>query len=409
MMNINAFFKALKLRKIATLLLILQLALTLALLINSLVLSIDAFDKLNQSVKYDLNNLIAVELIPTSTEYKNTAYYKSIMKQDLKKLSELDAVNHVAQYQQLPIQMRGWNGTFKDLSGETESVDYSDIHYVPNYFSSEQSLSTLGLKIIAGRALTAEDEIEFQGFDHNNTPNIVITESLAKAVYPNDNALGKLTSNGTIVGISEDFATNPKQQGRSKYFAVFSHILFTEVTSPQNYLIRVQPGQLDTVIKQIQTTILSVQVDRDIIRVYKMKERYQAFFKTEIGLAKLFMILSLLMILVTVISCFSHAHFHISQQVKFIGIRRALGATKKDILLYVLTENWLLTFLGCVLGIVTTLLTNILLSQIITINKPELLLYLLAIVVIFVSATLAAILPAYKTTKIPPVLATQTR
>ena len=411
-MNISALFKAMKLRKTATLLLILQLALTLGLLSNSLVLSMDAYKKLNQPVNYDLNNLIAVLLIPTSAEYKNASYYKSIVKQDINKLSELDGVLSVAQYQQLPIQQAGWNGSFRDLSGETSGVDYSDMNYVTNYFSSELGLSTLGLKIIAGRGLTSNDEINYTGFgfykNNNNTPNIVITQSLANAVYPEGAALGKLTTNGRIVGISEDFATNPKNHERLKYFAVFSNIMFTAVTPPQNYLIRVQPGQLESTIKKIEEVILGVQVDRDILKVYTMQERYQRFFSTEIGLAKLFMLLSLLMILVTVISCFSHAHFHISQQVKSIGIRRALGATKKDIMLYVLTENWLLTSIGCALGIITALLINILLSQVITINKPELLLYLTAITVIFLCATVAVLLPAYKTTKISPVQATKT-
>ena len=115
------------------------------------------------------------------------------------------------------------------------------------------------------------------------------------------------------------------------------------------------------------------------------------------------------MIMVTIISNFAHAHFHMSQQRKYIGIRRALGATKKDIILYVFSENWLMSLFACILGIASTIIINILLSQVITIDKPDILLYFIAskyyICIRYASTTW---LPAYKTTKISPVVATHT-
>jgi putative ABC transport system permease protein len=119
-------------------------------------------------------------------------------------------------------------------------------------------------------------------------------------------------------------------------------------------------------------------------------------------------LLCVLMVLVTVISSFAHAHFHVSHQKKLIGIRRALGARKKDIMLYVFSENWLMSLMASILGIAAVIGINLALSQVITIDKPNVLLYLLAVLVIFVSGTLATWLPAFKTTRISPVTATQT-
>ena len=114
------------------------------------------------------------------------------------------------------------------------------------------------------------------------------------------------------------------------------------------------------------------------------------------------------MIAVTVVSSFAHAHFHVTQQRKYIGIRRALGARKIDIIWYVFSENWLMTFLASILGIASVIGLNIGLSQVITIDKPDILLYCLSVLVIFVSGSLATWLPAYQTTKISPVSATRT-
>ena len=118
--------------------------------------------------------------------------------------------------------------------------------------------------------------------------------------------------------------------------------------------------------------------------------------------------LCLLMILVTVVSSFAHAHFYVSQQRKLIGIRRALGATKKDIMLYVFSENWLMSLFASLLGVAAVVGINMALSQVIAIDKPDSLLYLLAVATIFITGTLATWLPAYKTTKIAPVTATHT-
>ncbi|MGB0836443.1 MAG: ABC transporter permease, partial [Psychrobium sp.] len=72
------------------------------------------------------------------------------------------------------------------------------------------------------------------------------------------------------------------------------------------------------------------------------------------------------------------------------------------------SENWLLNTGASLLGIATMIGLNIALSKVITIDKPDALLYALAVFVIFIAGTLATWLPAYKTTKISPVIATRT-
>jgi putative ABC transport system permease protein len=134
----------------------------------------------------------------------------------------------------------------------------------------------------------------------------------------------------------------------------------------------------------------------------------KATYRDDLGLADLFMLLCGLMLFVTAISSYAYSQFHISRQKKFIGIRRALGARKKDILLYVLTENWLVYGIGCLLGILVAFGFNIMLSQHVALSKPDTLLFLFAIGVVFISGTVATWLPANSTSNISPVVATKT-
>ena len=210
-----------------------------------------------------------------------------------------------------------------------------------------------------------------------------------------------------MVGVVKDIMLDPTIP-IDKQYGVFGNRVMEYVFTGRNYLLKVTAGHIDKVRNQVSDTILAVQPERDIYRVITMAEHLQRFYRHDKGLAQLFLMLCGLMIFVTAISSYAYSQFHISRQKKFIGIRRALGARKKDILLYVLTENWLVYSIGCVLGLGMALAFNILLSQYISLSKPDMMLFLLASAVIFVAGTLATLIPAIKTSNIPPVIATRT-
>jgi putative ABC transport system permease protein len=411
-MNIKALLKALRLRKFATTLLILQLSLTIGLMVNTVILTTSTIEKLNKPLGFDVEQLITVDLMPTSGAYRDTDYYQSITRQDIAKISAIDGVISAAHYNQLPIQRGGWNGNMQAADFPEDAVLPAELRYVPQFYSSKIGLENLGVEIIEGRSLTDADDItkDFYSLQDRDQieQNIIITQSLAKAIFPNKSALGELTNNGRVIGIARDFSISPSRKGIDKSFGLFGNFMFSQSDYEQHYVVRVEPRKLAQVQAKLSDTILSVQAERDIIRVQSMAERLKNFYSQDAGLASLFGMLSLLMIVVTVVSSFAHAHFHVTQQRKFIGIRRALGARKKDIMLYVFSENWILTIGASLLGIATMIGLNIALSQVITIEKPTALLYALAVSVVFIAGSLATWLPAYKTTKVSPVIATKT-
>ena len=412
-MNIKALLKALRLRKFATALLLLQLSLTIGLMVNTVILTASAIEKLKRPLGFDVEQLITVELLPTSGAFRDTNYFRSIAKQDIAKITALDGVISAAHYNQLPIQNGGWNGNVQAADFPEDGILPRELQYVPKFYSNEIGLENLGVEIIEGRALTTLDDFtdRFYSSDRGSIDdtNIILTESLANAIFPNKSAVGELTNSGRVVGIAKDFVISPNHDtGNSKYFGMFAHFMYSQADFVQNYVVRVKADKAAQVQAQLRDTILSVQPERDIIRIQGMNTRLNKFYSQDSGLASLFGMLSLLMIIVTVVSSFAHAHFHVTQQRKFIGIRRALGARKKDIMLYVFSENWLMNLGASLLGIATMIGLNIALSQVITIEKPTVLLYALAVFIIFIAGTLATWFPAYKTTKISPVIATRT-
>ena len=403
-MNIKALFKSLLLRKFTTGLLILQLAITLGLLVNSTILAFDTSEKVSQSTGLDTDNILVMSTHPTSGNYRDLDYFRSIVTEDMAKLKLLSGVNSVSVTNQLPIASRGMLSNMHDLDNpEQERTDkyLQDVKYI---LAQEDLMDVMGLSLIEGRFLNKSDQLDF-GSDE--TRNVVITESLKKALYGDKSAIGQETNNGFIVGVIKDIILDPTIP-ENKQYGMFINTVMEYIFAGRYYVINVEPGQMDNVRSKVSDTILAVQPERDIFGIFTMTEHLKQFYRDDQGLADLFMLLCGLMLFVTAISSYAYSQFHISRQKKYIGIRRALGARKKDILLYVLTENWLVYGIGCLLGILVAFGFNIMLSQHIVLSKPDTLLFLFAIGIVFISGTVATWLPANSTSNISPVVATKT-
>lgn len=404
-MNIKALVKALMQRRFLSFLLLVQLGLTLGLIVNSVILALDTRERLLEQTGLDLANILVVETMPTSSKFEDSDFYRSVIDEDLMRLGNLDGVNAVSPQIQLPIQEGGWNSNFQDSEADPDAPPKDRLlRFVSYYSTTADAAKSFGLDIIEGRDLTPADE--YAG-NEDEKRNILISESLAKMVYGDESAIGKLSNRGRVVGVVKDMLNVPGREPGKQFF-LFNVNPLTMHAFTQYYVLNVAPGKMESVRQQVSDVISSVNPERDIREIYTMEQRHAEYFSDDTGLASLFGLLCGLMLLVTAISSFAHAQFHISKQKKLIGIRRALGATRKDILLYVLSENWLMTVVGGLVGIGFVILFNILLSQQIDVSKPSISLYLIAFSVIFASSTIATWWPARQTSRIPPVIATRT-
>lgn len=403
-MNIKALLKSLLLRKFNTGLLILQLAITLGLIVNSSILSLDTAKKLEVDTGLDLTNTLIVRLTPTSGEYQDKDFARSIFRQDLAAISAIPGVEAVSASNQLPIQNGGTNGNVYDLDNPELYKTDRRLTYVSYMNINETIADAWGLQLVEGRHLTAADAAH--ELADSDSVSVLITESLSKKLHGGQSSLGQKLNAGTVVGVVKDVLITPHQP-EDKQYAVFINNIELNVQWASAYVLKVAPKQMDYVRSQVEDTILKVEPQRDVYTVMTMGEHFENYYANNTGLAKLFIMLTLLMVLVTAISSYAYARFHMSQQTKFIGIRRALGAKKSDVVLYVLAENWLLTGLGVLLGLALMIGLNILLSQYVSLTKPTLFLAVAAMTVIFLAGTFATWWPAYQTSKIPPVVATR--
>lgn len=392
-MSVHLIIKSLLRRKVVTALLLLQLAVTLGLVVNSLLLASAAKDLVEQPTGLALEQILTVRVKPTSASMRIEPALSEVISRQLAAIRLIPGVEAAEYANQTPLRQGGSSSNLF----ETDRQDESNVDAVPYYNTGSQIFQVLGTKLIAGRELTDLDK---------GTQNIILTEKLAKQVFGEQNSIGKSTNQGTVVGVVSDFYS--QRYATDQSYGAINFVPMARAEMGYQLMVRVASGQSEAVRKQLADVIRGAEPEMDIGTVMRMDENRDEVFRAEIGLATLLAVLSGLMLLVAMISAYSHAHFHALQMQKEVGIKRALGASKVRVLLDVLSESWLTTAIGAGFGILVCYGLNISLAKVISIPAVPVWLPLLTLVLLLLCVTLATWYPARIATRISPATATKT-
>lgn len=396
-MSLHLLIKSLLRRKVVTGLLLVQLAMTLALLVNSLLLASQTRDKLNEPTGLNLPHTLHVQLKPTTPDLRAYPLLGDLLERQLAAVRALPGVKAVAYANQGPVRQGGNNGNLFDAEAE----ERTNIPTIPQYMVSPDFFAALGLAVVDGQLPVTPVAVDIP------TPSpLILTRSLAEKLFPGRSAIGLKTNRAPVAAVVEDFfgqssATDPVYNSIqvSPLLGVdWGYALLINTSADSTAQIR---QQLPEVLRQVDANI-------EIFYVRSLEEQHQQLYRNEFGLATLLGILSGLMLLVAMVSSYSNAHFHALKQQQEIGIKRALGASKQLILLELLSENWLTTAIGAVLGLFCALTLNKLLASVISLEALNWWLPLLCSAVLLVCVTLATWYPARIATAVSPATATKT-
>src|SRR6185312_1752584 len=173
------------------------------------------------------------------------------------------------------------------------------------------------------------------------------------------------------------------------------------------YVMRVNPQDHDRVLREAADLLLQLNPDMLIDAQGSYADVRADYFRQDASLAWLLSMVCAAMLLVTALGIAGLANFWVQQRRRQIGIRRAIGATRGDILRYFQTENFLIVGGGIVLGMLLAFALNLLLMQ--HYELPRLPLYYLPIgaLALWGLGQLAVLGPALRAAAVPPVVATR--
>jgi len=147
--------------------------------------------------------------------------------------------------------------------------------------------------------------------------------------------------------------------------------------------------------------------ERVIFGLRSVAEYRDSSYSGDNAMTTILWIVVILLVLITALGIVGIVSFNVNQRVKQIGTRRALGATRADILRYFLTENILITTLGLMVGTALTVAFNLYLVEHFEMTPFNWFLLPVGIVIMFAVGIISVWMPALRASRVSPALATQ--
>lgn len=403
MKDFGPIFRTLLRNKLGALLIALQIALTLAVVTNAaFIISQRANDVARPSGLDEANTAIFI-----TTLFDSNVDQQQLRRDDLDALRSLPGVVAAVPIQSVPISGSGWGEDYYTTPEMTsdEAVSFG------MFMVDEHGLESLDLDLLAGRNFRPE-EMTLRSLDSFEFPRVtIVSQALANAMFPDGNALGQTVydePNGEkpieIIGIYDQMQNAWPHSDNVNRTALIP--AYGNFGGQMMYLVRAKPGQRDAVMAAGEA-YLAGNRSRIIEHVRSYEEQKRRTYSGDIAMIKLMSAVIMVLAAVTGLGIVGLAWFGVTQRRKQIGTRRALGATRFDIMRYFMLENWMITSLGIVIGIAGAITLNWFLDTEYNTGRVPLWYLPLGTVALWLLGQLAVLLPARRAAGIPPALATR--
>jgi putative ABC transport system permease protein len=176
------------------------------------------------------------------------------------------------------------------------------------------------------------------------------------------------------------------------------------------YIVRTQPGQLEPAMLAARKALFADNPRRvwdDKNGILSFAEVRSMAYESDRGMAVLMGIISLVLLAITAAGIVGLTSFWVGQRRRQIGVRRALGATRGDILSYFMTENLLISVGGAVAGAVLAVAMNLWLVTRFEMHRLSLFYVLAGVLMLLLLGQGAVLAPAIRASKVSPVEATR--
>ena len=389
-------------RRVRTVLVASEVALALMLLVGAGLLVRSFANLLEVPPGFQADRLLTFAVSVPTTTYRTSADRMAFFERATADLEAIPGVRSVTMSTTLPVAGRG-NGAWFNLIARplppTETPPG-----VPNRVVRANYFQALGIPLIKGRHFTADDRVE-------GTHAVIISESVARRFWPNQEALGqriymgapdnRVVPDSEIVGIVADVKQTGLDEARSE--AVYApHGL---VPSQANFTFAVRTTtEPATVAPSARSVFRNIDPRVPLVRLQTMDAivaRATAPARSSAILVGLFATVALVL---AVIGVFGVVSYTVTQQTTELGIRMALGASAHSVRVLVLRQGLAPVAAGVAAGIVgAALVSRLVESQLFGITPTDPLTFVSTAALLAAVAAAATYVPAHRATRVDPV------
>jgi putative ABC transport system permease protein len=267
----------------------------------------------------------------------------------------------------------------------------------PEYFRA------LGIPLVRGRYFTNSDTA-------SSEPVTIISDSLARRYFPNSDPIGqKLGASGP--GNDDPYMTIVGVVGDVKYWGLDTdskpayYLPVNQNTSSDAFVIvrGKRISQLGPVVTQRLRALDSGIVVRRIMTMQDVIDESVAQPRIRTILIAAFGVLALL---IAAVGMYGVIAYSVSERTQEIGIRLALGADRSDVLRMVLRNGIILSLVGITIGLVAAAIsTRAVTPFLFATSHTDPLTITASCLVLFGISLAATLLPAFRATRIEPIIA----
>jgi putative ABC transport system permease protein len=384
-----------------------EVALSIVLLVGAGLLIQTLFQLFRQYSILEPEKVLTMRTILPREKYKEAPQRNQYFQQVLQRIEHLPGVVAAGYSTSIPLMWKGGTSGFypEGLKAPVPGMAYDANHrQVTAHY-----LKAMNIPLRQGRYFESSDNAQ-------SLPVAIINETMARQYWPGENALGRRFKIGDpeepgkqwkeIVGIVADI----RQMGIDEPVKAEMYFPNEQVTdwpgyTPRDLAIRTNgdPSNLAGAVRQI---IREIDPDQPVSNVATMAE----VLGTEAAQRRMGMIMlagfAALALLLASLGIYGVLAYFVTQHTNEIGVRQALGATPRDILLLVLRKGMGLTLTGVAIGLAAAFaLTRLMSSLLFGVTAADPLTFATVPLLLVVVALLACYIPARRATKVDPLVA----
>jgi len=408
-MQVKPILASLRWHKAGTILIALQIALTLAVVCNALFIVQQRMARLLRPSGVDESSLLVIQ--NQWAGKPATPQIPALLAADLDTLRHVPGVVDAFSSNSYPLSSTsGWSMGVRYTRDQKTPTTPSAI-----YFADQHALSTMGLRLVDGRNFREDEITDLDARATLAPPIVIITRALAEKLFPKGQAVGKTLCIGnagpsTIIGVVERMQTFSGSFADS-WVERSTLVPYRILSGISTYIIRARPGQLDQVVRAAPAALFAANRLRSIdasTGVQTFAEIRGTAYKTDSGVAILMAVICALLLAVTAAGIVGLTSFWVSQRRRQIGVRRALGATRSDILNYFLTENLMISLGGVIVGTLLAIGLNMVMISQFEMARLSLSYVVIGVVAVLLLGQASVLMPALRASRVSPVEATRT-
>jgi putative ABC transport system permease protein len=408
-MELRPIFSALMRNKAGLALIVIQVAITLAVICNSLFIVIERSERVGRPSGIDDLGTFTVDSLGFAAGFD----VRDTTQADLAMLRAMPGVTAAIATNTVPMSNGGWSTGLSLEPSTGTGDDDRDSESSALYFADEFAIEAFGTQLIEGRNFRPDEVGEFNQETGIVVDSVIVTEALAKALFPEGSAIGKqvygIGSGNRVVTIIGVVDRLQQPWVGSRDIEQSTLVPARQVDGNYGrYLVRSPHADRDAVMAQVEAALQQNNTGRLVRRLRSVEEVRQTAYRQDRAMMSILGGTMLAMVVITGLGIIGMTSFWVTRRIKQIGTRRALGARRFNIRTYFQTENGIMIAMGIVFGAVLTYGFNAWLMQNFDADRLPWFYLPLGALVMAILGQLAVLGPAGRAAAVPPAVATRT-